>query len=62
MEYLTVYKVAIPNWCIWPWIITLKVCMTRESAQEYIDAYPNPFLRGYLTIEEEQSVINDSTD
>jgi hypothetical protein len=62
MEVMTVYKVTIPNWCIWPGIITLKVCMTREAAQQYIDEYPNPFLRAYLTIEEEQTAVPYETD
>ena len=47
-----VYKVCLPSYYAWPpGKVILKVCYTAEDAQRYIDEYPNPFMKVWLTVE-----------
>lgn len=52
MMDVKIYKVCLPSYYAYPSSnVILKVCFTEAEAQAYIDTYPNPFLRMWLTIE-----------
>lgn len=49
---ITVYKVCVPSYYAWPpGNIILKVCYTKKEAENYVESYPNPFVKLWLTIE-----------
>lgn len=51
---MKIYKVVVPTILLWPHDrTTLKVTMTREEAQKFIDEHPNPYLQWIMFIEEE---------
>jgi hypothetical protein len=60
-QVVTIYKVTLPSWVVWPGKVTVKNCYTRECAQEFIENYPNRWLAYWMTIEQEE-VICFETD
>lgn len=55
MSAVKIYKVVVPSWFVWPMTqTTLKVTMTREAAERFVENYPNLALKWLMKIEEEE--------
>lgn len=61
MPNVKVYKVCLPAIYAWPnKTIILKVAYTKEDAQKFINDYPNPFLKMWLTVETDVVNVNET--
>lgn len=54
---LTIYKVVLPSWVVYPGEVILKVFYTKEAAVQYIETYPLKYLTPWMTIKEEEIII-----
>ena len=63
MKTVIMYKVCVPSMFAWPVTnVTIKVFFTKKAAEDFIDNYPNPFLKPLLTIYPEDVFDAPETD
>lgn len=61
-ESVNVFKVCMPMYMTWPQTeVSLGVFFTEESAQKFVDEYPNLFIKPFLKIKME-TVTYTETD
>ena len=53
-ESVNVYKVCMPMYMTWPKTeVTLGIFFSEESAEKFIEDYPNLFIRPFLKVKME---------
>lgn len=56
-----IYKVTVPSIYAYPtWKVILNICYSENDARDYIEKYPNLFLKSWLSIETENIIIRDT--
>ena len=55
-KIITIYKVTLPSWVVWPGKVTVNISYTELAAREFIKIYPNKFLAAWMTVEEEEII------
>ena len=54
-----IYKVCLPSFLAYPtWETILKICYTKEETEKYIETYPNPFFKSFLSVKYEKLTYN----
>lgn len=63
MKTITMYKVCVPSMFAWPVTnVMIRMFFTKKAAEEFVDSYPNPFLKPLLAIFPEEVVDSPETD
>jgi len=63
MKTVTMYKVCVPSMFAWPVTnVTIKTFFTKKAAEDFIEEYPNPFLKPLLVIYPEDVFDAPETD
>jgi hypothetical protein len=58
---IKIYKVCLPSYYAWPnRHVILKVTYTKEEAEKFVQSYPHPFLKMWLTIECDVIPVRDT--
>lgn len=56
-QIVSIYKVTIPSWIVWPGKVTLYIAYTEVACEEFIKNYPNKLLTPYMRIETQEIII-----
>lgn len=61
-DLITVFKVVLPSFVVWPGKVTVNISYTRAAAEDFILYYPNRWMAYYMTIEEQEIMVLRETD
>lgn len=50
---VTVYKVTVPTYFVWPGSVVFAIKYTRAAAEQFVEDYPNKVLAYWMNIETE---------